>query len=157
MAAIDTRRMTARMDGEFVVFLIGMRVNRWWKVASWWPVFTAMPRMIAELEQHPEDGFLGCHMYLGHPTLMVQYWRSVEQLNAFATKTDRAHRPAWAAFNRRIGNNGDVGIWHETYRVRPGDYESVYHNMPPFGLGRVGRLEPAEGALATADGRMTSG
>ena len=29
-ATINARRM-GRMEGEFVVFLIGMRVNRWWK------------------------------------------------------------------------------------------------------------------------------
>ena len=42
--------------------------------------------------------------------------------------------PAWAAFNRAVASNGDVGIWHETYRVRPGDYECIYNNMPLFGL-----------------------
>lgn len=37
--------MTADMEGEFVVFLIGMRINKWWKLRSWLPVFFAMPRM----------------------------------------------------------------------------------------------------------------
>lgn len=35
-------RMTADIDGEFVVFLIGMRINKPWKVHKWWPVFVAM-------------------------------------------------------------------------------------------------------------------
>ena len=26
------KRMTGRLEGDFVVFLIGMRVNRWWKL-----------------------------------------------------------------------------------------------------------------------------
>ncbi len=35
------------------------------------------------------------------------------------------------------------GIWHETYLVRAGQYEAVYGNMPPHGLGKAGRLHPA--------------
>lgn len=30
--AINKQRLTAEIDGDFVVFLIGMRVNRLWKV-----------------------------------------------------------------------------------------------------------------------------
>ena len=45
------------------------------------------------------------------------------------------------AFNRRIkGARGDVGIWHETYRVRAGDYECIYSGMPPFGLSAAAEL-----------------
>jgi len=67
----------------------------------------------------------------------VQYWRSLEQLQAYARSSDREHLPAWAAFNRAVGMKGDVGIWHETYPVRPGDYETVYVNMPVFGLAKA--------------------
>ena len=42
-------RLTAHLEGEFVVFLIGMRVNRLWKIHKWLPVILAMPRMIKEL------------------------------------------------------------------------------------------------------------
>ena len=55
-------------------------------------------------------------------------------------KNQRTSLPAWQAFNRAVGSNGDVGIWHETYVVRPGAYETVYNNMPPWGLGAAGRL-----------------
>ena len=47
------------MKGEFVVFLIGMRINKPWKVRKWVPVFLTMPRMIKELEANPDSGFLG--------------------------------------------------------------------------------------------------
>jgi hypothetical protein len=33
-----------------------------------------------------------------------------------------------------------VGIYHEAYLVRPGEYEVVYRNMPRTGLARVGRV-----------------
>ena len=55
---------------------------------------------------------------------------------------------------RQLG--GAVGIYHETYVVQPGSYECVYHHMPPFGLGRIGPLVPAEGELKTAAGRLAA-
>ena len=87
---------------------------------------------------------------------MLQYWRSFEQLEAYATNRDHAHLPAWAEFNRRVGSNGDVGIWHETYRVRPGDFECVYNNMPAFGLAKATKLVPATGRREFAPGRMAA-
>jgi len=39
-------RHSARIGGDFVVFLIGMRINKPWKVHRWLPVFIAMPSMI---------------------------------------------------------------------------------------------------------------
>ena len=55
--AIFPGRRTARLDGDFVVFLIGMRFNRPWKVRSW-RVFMAMRPMVKELEANPRSGFL---------------------------------------------------------------------------------------------------
>ena len=81
---------------------------------------------------------------------MLQYWRSMEQLLDYAKNRDAEHLPAWRAFNKRVGTNGDVGIWHETYRVRAGDYENVYVNMPTFGLGTVGRARRRRAASARA-------
>ncbi|HEX8950263.1 MAG TPA: DUF4188 domain-containing protein, partial [Polyangia bacterium] len=124
------------MEGEFVVFLIGMRVNRWWKPWRWLRVALAMPRMLRELAAHPELGFLGAEQWVGRTTVMVQYWRSRAQLMEYAKRRGSEHLPAWRAFNQLVGTNGDVGIWHETYCVRPGDYENVYVNMMPFGLGK---------------------
>ena len=75
-------------------------------------------------------------------------------LERYATDAAREHRPAWAAFNRAIGSNGGVGIWHETYRFRPGDFECVYNNMPLFGLARATKVVPATGRRESAPGRM---
>ena len=152
MAAIIPSRMTAEVDGDFVVFLIGMRVNKPWKIHKWLPVFLAMPRMLNELAKQPDSGFLGHTMGL---KVIVQYWRSFQHLEAYARNRDAAHWPAWVDFNTRVGNSrGDVGIWHETYQVRAGEYEAVYSGMPPFGLGTVGRLVPATGKRESARGRM---
>ena len=154
MARVLAERVTAEIDSEVCVFLIGMRVNRPWRIHRWLPVARAMRRMLVELEKLPDSGFLGVEQWFGNPTLMVQYWRSFEALEAYAINRDLAHLPAWAEFNRRVGSNGDVGIWHETYRVRPGDFESVYNNMPAFGLAKATRLVPATGRRETAPGRM---
>jgi len=152
MGQVIDRRVTAEIEDDFVVFLIGMRINRLRRVGKWLPVFMAMPRMIRELERTPDSGLLGAKLYLSGPRtpMVVQYWRSFEQLEAYARSRDNAHWPAWVAFNKRIGSNGEVGIWHETYLVPAGGYECVYNNMPPTGLGMVGRLVPAAGRKATA-------
>jgi hypothetical protein len=152
MAKVVANRVTAKLEGDFVVFLIGMRVNKPWKLHKWLPVFTAMPKMIRELERRPESGFLGHIMSFG---VIVQYWRSFEHLEAYARDPEQQHWPAWVAFNRRVGKSrGDVGIWHETYRVRAGEYECVYSGMPPFGLAKAGSQIDAAGPLESARGRL---
>ena len=59
MAEIYKQKMTVEMDEEFVVFIIGMRINKPWKVHKWWPAFNAMPGMLKELSANPELGMLG--------------------------------------------------------------------------------------------------
>lgn len=137
---IRRERFAASMDGDFVVFLIGMRINQPWKLHKWLPVAAAMPRMIKELTMQPELGFLHAEMWFSRTIINVQYWRSMEQLLAYAKNRDARHLPAWKAFNQAIGTDGSVGIWHETYQVAAGGHESVYVNMPPFGLGKAGSL-----------------
>jgi hypothetical protein len=152
--AIRAERLTARFEGPFVVFLIGMRINRPLRVHKWWPVTKAMPRMLRELYKNRQLGFLHAEMWFGRTVILVQYWRSMEQLLEYAKARESAHLPAWQAFNRAIGTDGSVGIWHETYQVQPGGHENVYVNMPPFGLGRVGELVPASAGLQSAAGRL---
>ena len=152
MAKVIPRRMTARMEGDFVVFLIGLRINKPWKIHKWLPVFLAMPRMLKELAAQPESGFLG---HIMSPRVIVQYWRSFDDLERYARATDQEHWPAWVAFNKRVGSSrGDVGIWHETYQVRAGEYEAVYSGMPPFGLGQVGELVAPTPREESARGRL---
>ena len=154
MAKVVPKRVAAEIEGDFVVFLIGMRINRPWKLHKWLPVAMAMPKMVSELEQRPESGFLGHITSFG---VIVQYWRSFEHLEAYARDADRLHWPAWVDFNKRVGSSrGDVGIWHETYRVRAGEYECVYSGMPPFGLAKASSTVDAVGRLESARGRLGS-
>lgn len=156
MAKIIAERMTARIEDEVVVFLIGMRINRIWKLHKWLPVARAMPRMLRELGADPDSGFLGFHQWFGNPTIALQYWRSFAHLERYAKDSSRSHRSAWAEFNRAVASNGDVGIWHETYRIRAGDFECIYNNMPLFGLARATGSIPAQGQRESARGRMAT-
>src|SRR5258708_31049951 len=99
--------MCAEVDSEVVVFLIGMRFNKLWKIHKWLPVVIAMSKMLRELVQNPELGFLCEHTWFGITTVSLQYWKSVEHLQAYAKNRDRAHLPAWTAFNRVVGKSGD--------------------------------------------------
>ena len=152
MANVIPTRMTAEIEGDFVVFLIGMRINKAWKIHKWLPVFMAMAPMLKELEQHPESGFLG---HIVGIKVIVQYWRSFEHLEAYARTSDKLHWPAWVAFNKKIGGSrDDVGIWHETYQVRAGEYETIYSGMPPFGLGSAAKLVPISDKRESARERI---
>ena len=149
-------RWTHDHDGGLVVFLIGARVNKPLAVRRWWPVVSAMPRMLRELQQDPALGLLGVTSTVhGRGSLMVQYWRDLERLLAYAHEPERAHRPAWRAFNRAAREaGGAVGIWHETFVVPAGGHESIYFDMPLVGLPRAVGAVPVFGSLETARARL---
>ena len=156
MSKVQAGRFTGRIEGDFVVFAIGMRFNKLWKVHKWMPVFTAMPKMIATLMKHPEKGMLGARTMFGGRTItMIQYWRSFDHLEAFARNTDDPHLEPWRRFNRTVGKSGDVGIWHETYKVAAGQYECIYANMPVFGLAAAGEHLPVGARAEAARQRIT--
>jgi hypothetical protein len=147
-------RFTADVDDEFVVLLIGMRFNKPWLVGRWLPVAMAMRGMLRTIDAHPEIGCLGYHQWVGRTTMMVQYWRSFDALERFARDEALPHLAPWRRFNRVVGRSGDVGVWHETYRVRAGEYESVYSNMPAFGLALATRHVPVARRGESAAGRI---
>jgi Domain of unknown function (DUF4188) len=134
MPKVISSRTTHEYDGDLVVFLIGMRINKPWRPDLWLPVFNAMPGMLAELSKDKDSGLLGYRLAIGAGgPLVVQYWSSAEKLYAYASERNAAHRPAWAKFNRRARKApGAVGIWHETYVVDRA--ESIYAGMPVSGL-----------------------
>ena len=84
--------------------------------------------------------------------VLIQYWRSFEDLESYSRAKDLAHLPAWRAFNKSVRDNGTVGIFHETYRVPYERIETVYGNMPVFGLGQaLGTTKVGGGAQSAAD------
>ncbi|WP_152360196.1 DUF4188 domain-containing protein [Microlunatus speluncae] len=157
MSKALTGRATHSYDGELVVFLIGMTINKPWRPDLWAPVFRAMPGMLRELATDPESGMLGYRLTLEgiHPTL-IQYWSSLDKLYAYATDSDARHRPAWTAFNTRARKApGAVGVWHETFIVERA--ESVYSDTPELGLARATRRIPVLSKGNTARQRLGGG
>jgi len=158
MAKVQRGRYTAAggADGK-VLFLIGMRINRLWQVWKWLPVFVAMPAMLAELQRNPSLGLVGRpRTFLsGRVILVWQYWESVDKLNAYARATDNEHLPRWRWFNAKVRDNGSVGIFHETVVLADDRFESIYGNMPAFGLATVTGSVPAGRRGQSASERMT--
>ena len=150
-------RFTTENDQDVVVFLIGMRINKRWKVHKWLPVFNAMPGLIKELYMNKDAlGFLSQEMYFGlRTTVMIQYWRSTEYLLEYA-KGDK-HLTAWKNFNQKVGNNEAVGIYHETYELKQGNYESIYGNMPLHGLAKAMTHVPITPERISARKRLRQG
>ena len=155
MSKLFPGRYAATIEGPFVVFLIGMRINRLFAIHKWLPVALAMPPMLQELAANKDSGFLHAEFAIQWPGITtIQYWRSFEALHAYAHDRDARHMPAWASFNRAVGNNGSVGVWHETYQVAASQFECVYVNMPEWGLSSAGEQLPATGRRSDAKGRM---
>lgn len=155
MSKVVPGRYSAQIDGPFVVFLIGMRVNRFFAFRKWVPTAMAMGPMLGTLFQHPEKGFLGAETFLSWRGVMtVQYWRSFDDLERFARGKEEPHLSAWQRFNKAVGTDGSVGVWHETYQVAAGHYEAIYGNMPVYGLAKATAHLPATGRRETARRRM---
>lgn len=142
MAKVIPGRVTHQHNGEIVVFLIGMTINKLWRPDLWWPAFRAMPKMLRELSDAEDSGLLGHRLMLeGRNPTLIQYWDSLDRLYAYASAREAEHWPAWRAFNRRAMRASDaVGIWHETYLSSYA--ETVYVNTPELGLAKFTDLSP---------------
>lgn len=149
-----TAVLAGESDDDLVVFLIGARLNRVRALPRMIRIGRQMTAMQAELRAQPELGCLAIENYGGRTSLSLQYWRSFEHLEAYARSAGQAHLPAWKEFNRLARGNADIGIWHETHVVRA--HESMYVNMPRFGLAAAGSQVPV-GAQSTARDRVGSG
>jgi hypothetical protein len=152
-------RVAPVIKGDFCVFLIGFRLNGFARGANDTWFGKAMQDMLKELQDQPELGCLSCDSYVstnplaGSTTLLVQYWRSYDQLVNYARGQDLKHYPAWMRVLKESKKDNSIGgIWHETFKVKNGQYEGIYINTPPMGLGRV-ELVPAIGKMTTSKGR----
>ncbi len=153
---IFSGRFTTENEKDLVVFIIGMRINKRRAVHKWLPVMNSMPPMIKELYSNKEElGFMSMESFFGlRTTVMIQYWRSTDDLLAYAKGSN--HLKAWKNFNQKIGENPAVGIYHETYVVKQGNYESVYGNMPEYGLAKAMPHIPINPEKRSARKRLTS-
>ena len=150
---------TGRCEGDFVVFLIGSRCNTAYPLTkSYTSLRKAFMSMQAELESDPSIGYMGGDLYVGandrkSTTMFVQYWRNYESLQKWSHKRMSLHLKKMSEYTSKNQIDTPDGIWHETYKVRDGEYETIYHNMPPIGLALATETYP-ETKLRNGAGRM---
>lgn len=139
---IKQGRHTANYPEEFVVVLIGFRINKLSKVKEWLPVLRGAKSMTKNALKLPGKPLLNSETVwsLDDPRVffMVQHWRSFEDLTTWANDKSLDHKPAMKAFFKRTGYNGNVGIWHEVYKVSAGQFEAIYANMPRMSMAAAG-------------------
>jgi hypothetical protein len=160
---MKSEMFTDNHDGDLVVFLIGMRPHRTWRLDQTFYVANAMRRMLAELERDRKAGadlgFLGGYAAFGpFGPLVVQYWRSFADLDGYANAAELEHRPAWLKVYKMAHEAGAtrVGFWHETYQVPAGAHESIYVAMPPAGLSAAVGAQPLDKRGRTARERINA-
>jgi Domain of unknown function (DUF4188) len=148
---INRGRVTAEIEGDFVVFLIGARPNPLRMIRSLRDLGgnKGMKHMLDYLSKQPEIGLLG-YQQVGIGT-WVQYWRSFDHLEAFAKNQDDPHLTVWRNYFKRVGSSGRTGIWHESFLVRAGEFEVIYTNMPAFGLAKASKVVPIAESVAARD------
>ena len=83
---------------------------------------------------------------------LIQYWKEFDGLIDYAH--GKNHSIAWKSYNRKIKNNGSVGVFHETYKVEKGASEAIYVNMPKMGLSQAMTHIPVAQSMDTANKRM---
>lgn len=141
MSQVIRGRMAAEIEGDFVIYINGFRLNKLRAFPRWFRAGRKIGVMFDELADDPDSGFLGYQ-----PALQglrgggsIQYWRSLEDLQRFAHDPNDMHVPAWKWVNENI-RNGEVGFWAEIYLIKDGNYETFYRDMPPKGLGSLTKL-----------------
>jgi hypothetical protein len=141
----DATRLAADLNDGVVVYINGMRLNRLRALPQYLAAGLKAGKMLRELEQDPESGFLGYQpalMGLRHGAA-IQYWRSLEDLHRFARERDGSHVPAWQWYNQTGNAKGGVGFWSETYVVDADHVETFFRNVDGVGIGEYVDLVPA--------------
>jgi len=134
MSTVRAERMAAEIEGDFVVFLIGMRINKPWKVHKWLPVFLAMPRMLKELETNPDSGLIGysqaglMESSTGAPLSSSKRTRVVPMAST--------GRPGWHSTSAAVGAAGMWGSGTRRIEYGPVSMRPSIAACPPTGWAR---------------------
>ncbi len=166
-------------DSDIVVFLIGTRNNH--PLGMFAPgvqdFMKLFPSMVGDLDKtRDEFGFLGMTNYMnssdrttGSEIMEVCYFRTVEGLHNFAHSP--YHRAAWDWWNKNWKQHPHLSIFHETYHVPKGNWESIYINSHVSGINTTQHkytdemtgkemwaspiVDATKGLLKTSAGRMS--
>lgn len=88
--------------------------------------------------------------------MLLQYWRSAGELQAFAHQPASTHRSAQRRLWRHYAAaDAAVGVWHEMLPLAEGTYHSLYGNMPRTGIGVSRPLRRQQWDLDTHQPRKT--
>src|SRR4051794_26994807 len=119
MAEVKPGRWMADIEGDFVVFLIGARVGRRRVLKAFGDLGgrRGMIHMLKHLTERPDSGLLGYEMST-FGGLIVQYWRSFEHLERFATNPDDPHLAVWGDYWKRRGRGPRPRVWPENHPGR---------------------------------------
>ncbi len=155
MSTIFPGRFSAQSSEPFVVFLIGMRVNQLLALGSW-------PRVAKCHAAHDRRAQARSFAWPAARRvfrLLARCWRHSVLAKLRATprlcpRSERRPPSRLGGVQSPHGGDGSVGIWHETYTVSNGQYETIYANMPRFGLGAAAEHLPSAGRLDTARSRI---
>ena len=96
---------------------------------------------------HSESFRLG----IGHQGFLL-YWRGFQDLETWARS--EPHTTWWRALIDRSRRRSDVGVYHETFLVPRGQYETIYLNCSPVGMSAFCTLSEPVGVLTTARDRL---
>ena len=147
-------------DGEFtegaaeesiVVLHLGAKSNHPFGFIA--PEFIKMANYFTKVaddadEKKADNGFLGqsfwtCRDKNGSCQLnTISYWRTLEDLHAFAHGP--VHREAWDWWAKTLKQHDYLGINHEIYSADKGQWENIYVNFQPTGLGATTYLRKGD-------------
>ena len=148
-AGIRAGKVTAGGSEPIVIFLLGVRINRWRMVRRWLPLLLTVAGAVRELAEDRNSGLLGYRLLLGpgpRQAMIVQYWRGHDDLRRFAR--GERHRSAQRRYWWHYGASDGVGVWHELIGSPSGQHHAMYGNMPPTGLGALRDVRSEEWSAA---------
>src|SRR5947209_2002630 len=148
-------RWTGQCDRDYVLFICGARLNRPWKVR---PLFRAVLyayKMRTWLLRNPQHGMIHAERGIVHGCpVVISYWRSFDELEAFSRDSNLLHVPAWKWYMSTVHKTGDFGFWHEMYQVHAAESSGIYAHMPRVGVARIGQHAAITRGTQTAAERM---
>lgn len=166
-------------NSDIVVFHIGTRNNHPMGLLApgWETIGKYFQDMSKVLDENREEfGLLGQTGWINAADretagefLIVCYFRNVEGLHKFAHS--KHHRDGWDWWNKTYSKHSHLAIYHETYHVPAGNWESIHVNSHISGInsmtfpvtdkesGEVVWARPivdaSQGLLKTSAGRMS--
>ncbi len=131
-------KYTSKPEEPFVLFIFGMRINNLFFIWLWIPFLIRLYRMVRRLRNFPDSGLMNAHLFFtGKGLGVMQYWESFDKLENFALDSNDMHVPNNKKYKKSVGKSGRVGIWHETYVIDQCKFETLYYNMPKWGLAKA--------------------